>query len=202
MNHEKNKMTADSLKVSQSIPSPPNINLTSNITDSSSFSQTSTSSSSTSSSALSTSTTLDINDPCLSLSYSEIISHNNTNYKLNGTGDLTLCVHYLKSLLNKSKDCFLLNKRRCSIDGAVLPDINYGNFHDALFSMTEFFGFSEFFYTMQDILQIGGPYIYHHYLQKAKEYCQTNWLTVEEWKKLSKHPRADSQRYRLKDISA
>ena len=34
--------------------------------------------------------------------------------------------------------------------------------------ITEFYGFSEFFYTMQDILNIGGPYSFYNYVEQAK----------------------------------
>jgi len=44
--------------------------------------------------------------------------------------------------------------------GIYQPEVNFDN--------SEFYGFSEFHYTMEDILRIGGKYDYAHFRRSAQ----------------------------------
>lgn len=130
-----------------------------------------------------------VDDPCMSLGSTEKSVSNGVTFQLTGRGELEECRQLLRRFLKKSVDCVLSNRRRCSIDGAILPDMNFRN--------VEFYGFSEFYYTMQDVLELGGAYSFHYFKDKAQDYCATNWSIIESWKNSSRFPRADAERYRL-----
>ena len=66
---------------------------------------------------------------------------------LEGTGDYDLCRRSLEPLLRQSAPCTV---EPCSMDGVHQPEVN--------FSSSQFYGFSEFWYTMEDIFDVGGPY--------------------------------------------
>uniref|UniRef100_A0A665UG83 Ectonucleoside triphosphate diphosphohydrolase 7-like n=1 Tax=Echeneis naucrates TaxID=173247 RepID=A0A665UG83_ECHNA len=48
------------------------------------------------------------------------------------------------------------------------------------FSNSEFYGFSEFYYCMEDVLRIGGQYDSEKYSRAAKDYCATKWSTLKQ----------------------
>lgn len=126
-------------------------------------------------------------DPCLPVDRMDRIRLRNMTLDLRGTGNLSACSDLIRPLLNRTVGCDPRSK--CSISGVFQPDIDFLN--------SEFVGFSEFFYTMEDVLLIGGKYDRKHVWQAAKDYCSTNWSTIEEWKRKGQFPRADANRYRL-----
>ncbi len=81
-----------------------------------------------------------------------------------GEGDFVNCTKHLITLLNLNAVCL---RKPCSFNGVYQPEINYNS--------QDFYGFSEFWYTMQglkhrnhffssnllrivDVLKLGGPY--------------------------------------------
>jgi Golgi nucleoside diphosphatase len=82
---------------------------------------------------------VEINDAdCLPRGFSTNFTRNNITITVTGEGDFSNCAKYLVALLNLNATCI---KKPCSINGVYQPEINY-NSHD-------FYGFSEFWYTMQ-----------------------------------------------------
>lgn len=64
-----------------------------------------------------------------------------------GTGMYKECQELLIPLLNLSQPCHI---GPCSMNGVHQPKISFRN--------SEFYGFSEFWYTMEDVFRIGGLY--------------------------------------------
>ena len=64
------------------------------------------------------------------------------------------------------------------------------------FRNSEFYGFSEFYYTMEDVLRMGGPYEYMKFQKAATEYCGTKWDTLQSWYEEKLYPKADERRFR------
>uniref|UniRef100_A0A669DDK6 Ectonucleoside triphosphate diphosphohydrolase 7 n=1 Tax=Oreochromis niloticus TaxID=8128 RepID=A0A669DDK6_ORENI len=48
------------------------------------------------------------------------------------------------------------------------------------FSNSEFYGFSEFYYCMEDVLRIGGQYNSEKYSKASMDYCSTQWSTLKQ----------------------
>lgn len=87
---------------------------------------------------------------------------------LKGTGDWAKCYEDLKSFA-KSGEKFVMcqdkDKSTCHSAGIKIPSIQ--------FEEAAFYGFSEFWYTMEDILRMGGPYISTKFARAAKVPCQS-----------------------------
>lgn len=130
-----------------------------------------------------------IPDPCLPVDMSDTLQtspKDGTTYHVRGTGDYYQCRELLLPLLNRTVPCL---KEPCSMDGVYQPEIN--------FYKSEFYGFSEFYYTMEDLLHIGGKYNQMKFTRAAKEFCQRSWSELSDWQQKGSHPRADHQRYKL-----
>lgn len=59
---------------------------------------------------------------------------------MTGEGDFANCTKHLITLLNLNATCL---RKPCSFNGVYQPEINYNS--------QDFYGFSEFWYTMQGI---------------------------------------------------
>ncbi len=92
---------------------------------------------------------ISVPDPCLPVDMVDTIQVPSLGKEvhLRGTGDYVRCRGLVKKLLNQTAPCV---KEPCSMDGVFQPDIN--------FYKSQFYGFSEFYYTMEDLLKIGGKY--------------------------------------------
>ena len=98
----------------------------------------------------------EILDPCLPQGLI-LEGREDENYKFKGTGDYRKCQDALVPLINTSVPC---PQPPCSFNGVYQPPINFYN--------SEFYGFSEFWYTMEDIYRIGGQYEYDIFDAQAK----------------------------------
>ncbi|XP_039269673.1 ectonucleoside triphosphate diphosphohydrolase 7-like [Styela clava] len=133
-----------------------------------------------------------IKDPCLPVGFVQDVTYsvtkdNKISLTLNGTGNYFACKKKLITYLDKS-DCND-NSPTCIINGRHMPPINNTN--------SNFFGSSEFFYCMNDVLRIGGVYDKSKYESKANDYCATSWKTT--WEKYSNgfYEYADAHRLRF-----
>jgi len=89
-------------------------------------------------------------DVCLPLSRSEHISRGNLTVTVHGDGNLELCRKKLLQLLSICKNASSTRKRNCVLNGFRRPSVSFVN--------SKFYAFSEFYYTMEDILRMGGKY--------------------------------------------
>lgn len=116
-----------------------------------------------------------VQDPCLpkSLPKPVTLSTNETSptYTRMGIGDFEQCQKNLKSLLNINAPC---SDDPCSFNGVYQPVINY--------SSLEIFGFSEYWYTTDDILQVSGDYNFNKFQDaasvKAQFFCLSRQLSL------------------------
>jgi len=98
-----------------------------------------------------------ISDPCLTVNKVEHVTYGGQQFDLKGTGNYLLCQQSLVPLLNKSVTC---QKQPCSMNGVYQPEIK--------FQRSTFFGFSEFYYSSEDVLRLGGAYHYETFERAAK----------------------------------
>ena len=100
-----------------------------------------------------------ISDPCLQSGLQtqalDPDYHDKVTFK--GTGDYDKCKDILFPLLNLTVTCVSLP---CSMNGVHQPTISY--------SKDSFYGFSEFWYTMEDVFRIGGKYDHEEFDIKAR----------------------------------
>jgi len=64
----------------------------------------------------------------------------------------------------------------------------------------DFYGTSEFWYTMRDILRIGGHYTAYSFQSAASKYCQTPWRILLD--RFLKRLYGSSDFYRLRSVMA
>jgi len=91
-------------------------------------------------------------DVCLPFDRSERIARGNSSAIVYGAGNLELCRKKLLPLLNTSlcNNVNLSSATNCATGYFQRPSVNFVN--------SKFYAFSEFYYTMEDILRIGGKY--------------------------------------------
>ncbi|XP_028312852.1 ectonucleoside triphosphate diphosphohydrolase 4 isoform X3 [Gouania willdenowi] len=105
-------------------------------------------------------------DPCLPTDLEDAIGPDTQTLYLRGTGDFDRCRQILHPFLNRTTES------QSSLSGVFQPTIDYNH--------SQFFGFSEFYYCMEDVLRMGGDYNASTYRQAAKSYCATQWKTLRE----------------------
>ena len=66
---------------------------------------------------------------------------------MKGLGNFDVCRNQLTALLNNSEPC---ENPPCSLNGVYQPQIS--------FNSTDFYGFSEFWYSVNDVLRLPGVY--------------------------------------------
>lgn len=96
-------------------------------------------------------------DPCLPSDCAEQRTFKGKEYTFLGTGLYTECQKVILPLLNLSKPC---PRQPCSFNGVYQPKIDY--------TKDEFYGFSEYWYSMNDVLRIGGQYRAAHMKQTVE----------------------------------
>lgn len=129
-----------------------------------------------------------VQDPCLPIDLSYEIKKG---YILEGGGNYTACQSSLIPLLNLSTPC---EQDPCSMNGVHQPPIVFRN--------SEFYGFSEFWYTMEDVFRIGGLYGSKKFEEEAKRFCSTNWITLLAWYEQKLYPQAEEKRFRQQCFKA
>jgi len=104
---------------------------------------------------------------------------------LTGTGQWETCYQLLTNF-TKQKDQTRTCEQNCPDAGIRQPPIQFDN--------SEFYGFSEFWYSMEDVLGLGGQYIFKKYKEASKEFCANKWQS--SWRKFlqGSYPNSDAER--------
>lgn len=103
-------------------------------------------------------------DPCLpkDLELPETSSHT-----LFGTGSFEQCLRQTSHLLNKDAPCPDSN---CLFNGVYVPPLD--------FAASQFIGISEYWYSTEDVFDLGGPYDFVQYERAASEFCARDWTDI------------------------
>ncbi|XP_062244276.1 ectonucleoside triphosphate diphosphohydrolase 7-like [Platichthys flesus] len=104
-------------------------------------------------------------DPCLPAGLSDTVVRENRTLYLRGQGTWAECQRSVLPFLG-------LHNGTMSPGGVYQAPINFSN--------SEFYGFSEFYYCMEDVLRIGGQYDSEKYSRAATDYCATQWSTLKQ----------------------
>ncbi|OLL21684.1 Golgi apyrase [Neolecta irregularis DAH-3] len=106
-------------------------------------------------------------DPCLPKNAQETFSpspETSPAVLLVGTGDLKSCLLSLEPVLGKHLPC---PDDPCFFGGVHTPLID--------FDVNHFVGISEYWYSSNDVFELGGAYDYVTYSKKVAEFCTQNW---------------------------
>ncbi|CAG2166084.1 unnamed protein product [Oppiella nova] len=144
---------------------------------------------------------IQIYDPCLPIDSTERFNisrrSKNTNGSttfinvLKGSGDYNACALKLKQMLDPSSE----SQRQCTNTNTNTScPLRQLSKTDAPFDNSEFYGFSEFWYTMEDVLRQGGPYRSKKFRDSASNYCSTSWSVTQDRFQRKLYPLADNNR--------
>lgn len=100
-------------------------------------------------------------DPCLPRGLELPVERESV---LVGTGDFDACLSSLSPLLDKNAECA---RPPCLFHGVHVPPID--------FSVNHFIGVSEYWFSSNDIFQLGGVYDYVSFQKAAQEFCSKTW---------------------------
>ncbi|XP_029917067.1 ectonucleoside triphosphate diphosphohydrolase 7-like [Myripristis murdjan] len=104
-------------------------------------------------------------DPCLPVGLSDTVVRDDHMLYLRGQGDWARCQEAVRPFLG-------LHNGTMSPRGVYQAPIDFSN--------SEFYGFSEFYYCMEDVLRMGGQYDSEKYSRAATDYCTTKWSTLKQ----------------------
>lgn len=128
-------------------------------------------------------------DPCMNPSLRETFAMKPNQFvndsillQIQGTGNYEECSLLLKELLavKESSECPVTDLSRTQVS----------------FEGTEFYAFSEFFYSTDDVYHLGGKYYYDKVTEANKRHCSLDWNSMSSHYSLESHPRADDERLR------
>uniref|UniRef100_A0A183C0I1 Nucleoside-diphosphatase mig-23 n=1 Tax=Globodera pallida TaxID=36090 RepID=A0A183C0I1_GLOPA len=124
-------------------------------------------------------------DGCLPLNLLKL-TYVEENYSQFGNGDWDTCVSDIATLLFESNSKCPLAKS-CFFDGIQAPS-------KLSLSKVELYGFSEYWFSVDDVLSLGGKYEHDKFERKAKEFCGQSWAVIKKKVKTQFYPKADSER--------
>ncbi|KAI9030445.1 nucleoside phosphatase family-domain-containing protein [Hyaloraphidium curvatum] len=102
------------------------------------------------------------------------------NPTLVGTGSFAQCVLTTIPLLNKTAPC---PDEPCLFNGVHIPGGAPGRRPDM-----HFIGISEYWYTVENVFQLGGDYSYKDFANAARTFCAQDWNTTMDAFRSSKFP--------------
>lgn len=136
---------------------------------------------------------LKLSDPCMCkncpLNLTAVSIEGQTyNLSLIGLGNFEHCEATLKKLINPTQERSALCKFNvtCPLKELANTRISFGD--------AEFYGFSELWYSMEDVLRIGGRYNYFTFKKTASDYCSTEFKVLKERLAKNLYPNADEHR--------
>ncbi|KAI8813615.1 nucleoside phosphatase family-domain-containing protein [Cladochytrium replicatum] len=88
---------------------------------------------------------------------------------LHGTGNVTACMDKQVRLLNKSKAC---PSQPCLFNGVHAPL--------SIFPGMRFLGVSEYWYSSEDVYDLGGAYDFRAFFSASEKFCGESWEALRE----------------------
>ncbi|KAG0345502.1 Golgi apyrase [Podila humilis] len=112
---------------------------------------------------------IQIEDPCLPRNLKLSETHITPHVPLTGAGSFSECLKRVEKLLNKDVEC---HDEPCLFNGVHTPPID--------FNVNTFIGVSEYWYSSNDILGLGGAYDYAAFERKSAEFCNSEWEDIRD----------------------
>lgn len=110
---------------------------------------------------------IEIYDPCSPKGASIKFNYNDKDYKLKGLGNYEHCLKDIYPLLLKHLPC---KDEPCLFNGIHAPLID--------FEKDKFVGVSEYWYTANDVFNMGGEYSFMKFNAKVQEFCNDDWEKI------------------------
>ncbi|AMD20747.1 HDR004Wp [Eremothecium sinecaudum] len=108
-------------------------------------------------------------DPCLLKGATTEFKFGDTTFDVVGSGNYEQCGKSMYPLLLKNVPCI---DEPCLFNGVHVPKID--------FTKDQFLGVSEYWYTMNDVFNLGGEYSYQNFNDKLKQFCENDWQVIKD----------------------
>uniref|UniRef100_A0A1I8EAQ6 GDA1/CD39 family protein n=1 Tax=Wuchereria bancrofti TaxID=6293 RepID=A0A1I8EAQ6_WUCBA len=118
-----------------------------------------------------------IRDPCLPV-----------NLLKTGIGDWDTCIKNLASLLTATVANPKCQVEKCLFGLVRSPSISL--------SEIELYGFSEYWFSLENVLFMGGQYDFSKTASRARQFCHMKWSTIQIQYRNNVYPKADEDRLR------
>jgi len=127
-----------------------------------------------------------VRDGCLPTNLMRLVTNDDgTQFLRKGTGEWDSCVESIKNILaEESPKC--PPTHQCYFGGVLAPPVEL--------SSIELYGFSEYWYSVEDVLALGGAYNHSNFEERAKSFCSQRWPVIKAKAKAQLYPRADEER--------
>uniref|UniRef100_A0A915PL34 Integrator complex subunit 14 C-terminal domain-containing protein n=1 Tax=Setaria digitata TaxID=48799 RepID=A0A915PL34_9BILA len=130
-----------------------------------------------------------VRDPCLPVNLLKTVKRKDgSQFSRKGIGDWDLCVKNLTTLLTASVENAKCYTQKCFFGLVRSPSISL--------SEVELYGFSEYWFSLEDVLSLGGRYDYSKTALKSREFCHMKWLLIQMQYQNNVYPKADESRLR------
>lgn len=130
-------------------------------------------------------------DPCLNRGNKVNATVDGNTFTLTGTGNFVTCRRRLEKLLSTPCPASGNNTTTSPANSCPFEELSRTR---VAFEGTEFYGFSEFYYSLHDVLGLNGDYIYDQVRTAASAYCETDWSVIEKRKLKNLYPQANDDR--------
>ncbi|GMT35565.1 hypothetical protein PFISCL1PPCAC_26862 [Pristionchus fissidentatus] len=127
-------------------------------------------------------------DPCLPVNLQkEVVRADGTKFMRKGTGDWQECTAQLTSLVTKTDE-----KSKCAdscfFGSAPAPKMSLND--------VEIYGFSEYWFSVEDVLGLGGAYNYTQVAEKSHGFCSQRWSSIQNQARRKLYTKANDDRLR------
>ncbi|VDN52654.1 unnamed protein product, partial [Dracunculus medinensis] len=131
-----------------------------------------------------------VRDPCLPKNLvKQIHMENGSIFTRKGYGSWDDCFDHLVKLLAEQNQKVECVKRNCLLGMVRAPNLSLSN--------TELYGFSEYWFSMEDVLSLGGSYNFTTLAHEARKFCAQKWSTVLYRWRNRLYPKADKERIQM-----
>ncbi|KIH47308.1 GDA1/CD39 family protein [Ancylostoma duodenale] len=129
-----------------------------------------------------------VRDECMPVNLQKVINRSDgTMFVRKGIGDWDGCVKQLAELLNKpSIHPKYLCQPKCFFGTVAAPLVSL--------SKMKLYGFSEYWYSLDEVLSLGGQYNHSLIAEKSKQYCSQRWSQIQAAARRKLYPKSNEDR--------
>ncbi|CAJ0593267.1 unnamed protein product [Cylicocyclus nassatus] len=129
-----------------------------------------------------------VRDECMPVNLQKIINRSDGSmFVRKGIGDWDGCVKQISEMLNKpSVNPKHMCEPKCFFGNVAAPTVSL--------SKMKLYGFSEYWYSLDDVLSLGGKYNFSLIAEKSKQFCSQRWSHIQAAKRAKLYPKADEDR--------